>query len=164
MEELIKEKKLPNYTPFDIDIKYKNNQKSINIQGIEIYFPYEIYSNQIKYMEKIIELLNNKINNRINGFGALESPTGTGKTLCLLCSTLAWMNEMRKNKRFGGKILYTTRTHSQITQIIQELKKTCYRPKTAILSSRDNSCINENVKKKSTGTILNIKCRKILHL
>ena len=68
---------------------------------------------------------------------------------------------MRKNKRFGGKILYTTRTHSQITQIIQELKKTCYRPKTAILSSRDNSCINENVKKKSTGTILNIKCRKI---
>ena len=161
MEELIKEKKLPNYTPFDIDIKYKNNQKSINIQGIEIYFPYEIYSNQIKYMEKIIELLNNKINNRINGFGALESPTGTGKTLCLLCSTLAWMNEMRKNKRFGGKILYTTRTHSQITQIIQELKKTCYRPKTAILSSRDNSCINENVKKKSTGTILNIKCRKI---
>ena len=71
------------------------------------------------------------------------------------------MNKMRKNKIFGGKILYTTRTHSQITQIIQELKKTCYRPKTAILSSRDNSCVNENVKKKLSGTILNIKCRKI---
>ena len=158
IESIIKKHILPNFTEFNIDNQYKKNQSSINIQGIDIYFPYNLYHNQIKYMEKIIELLNNKMNEGLNNcFGALESPTGTGKTLCLLCSTLAWLNEMRKQKRYGGKILYTTRTHSQITQVIHELQKTCYRPRTAILSSRDNSCVNENVKQKLSGTLLNIK-------
>ena len=158
--KVLNEHKLPNYIPFEIDEKVKKNHINMNINGIEIHFPYEIYKTQIKYMENVISLLNNKIYNSGDSIGAFESPTGTGKTLCLLCSTLAWMNEMRKQKKFGGKILYTTRTHSQITQIIHELQKTCYRPRTAILSSRDNSCVNDNIKKNTSGTILNIKCRK----
>ena len=158
--EGILELNLPNYVPFEIDGKIKRNQKTINIKGIDIFFPYDVYPNQIKYMNEVISSLNNRINNINNGIAALESPTGTGKTLCLLCSTLAWMNKMRQEKKFGGKIIYTTRTHSQISQIIHELRKTCYRPRTAILSSRDYSCVNEKIKNKASGTLLDIRCRK----
>jgi len=161
MAELIKEHKLPNFTPFQIIGRKKRCQKKIEINGIEIHFPYEVYPNQIEYMKKIIELLDNNINRtNYTNIGALESPTGTGKTLCLLCATLSWMNEMRRKKKFGGKILYTTRTHSQITQIIHELRKTCYWPRTAVLASRDISCVNPKIRQNSSGTILNIKCRK----
>ena len=161
MAQEIKERKLPNFTPFEIIGRKKHAQKKININGIEIYFPYDIYPNQIKYMEKVIELLNNNIKREIyTNIAALESPTGTGKTLCLLCSTLAWINEMRKQKKFGGKILYTTRTHSQISQIFRELQKTCYWPRTAVLASRDICCINPKIRKKTSGTILNIRCKK----
>ena len=72
-------------------------------------------------MEKIIELCNNKLTEKnYEGFAALESPTGTGKTLSLLCSILSWVNEMkiRKQNNYNGKIIYTTRTDSQINQVI----------------------------------------------
>ena len=157
-QELIKN--LPNFTPFEIDNSFSRRQKLININGIDIHFPYEIYDNQKKYMEKVIQLLNNRISINRTNIAALESPTGTGKTLCLLCSTLAWMNEMRRQKKFGGKIIYTSRTHSQISQVIHELRKTCYRPRTAVLSSRDHSCVNSEIRKNISGNILNIKCRK----
>ena len=160
MKEQLINKIQPNYTPFEIDYSSSKKQKIVNINGIEIFFPYNIYDNQRKYMEEVIQLLNTRINSDKTNFAALESPTGTGKTLCLLCSTLAWMNEMRRQKKYGGKILYTTRTHSQISQIMHELRKTCYKPRTAVLSSRDHSCVNQNIRKNISGNILNIKCRK----
>lgn len=36
-------------------------------------------------MENVLNALSNKKH------ALLESPTGTGKTICLLCSTLAWL-------------------------------------------------------------------------
>ena len=138
----------------------KNISNKILINGIEILFPYEPYKIQKNYMEKVIELLNNKSTiEGYKGFAALESPTGTGKTLCLLCSIIAWSNKKKKENIFKGKIIYVTRTHSQISQIISELKKTEYRPKIAILSSREFSCINDNLKKNRDINQLNIICR-----
>lgn len=41
-----------------------------NISGVPVVFPFEPYSVQRAYMEKVIECLNNSSN------GVLESPTG----------------------------------------------------------------------------------------
>ena len=149
---------IPQQPLFPINIEKKKHK--VTIEGVDVFFPYEPYPSQIQYMKSIIKLLNDKIIYNFNGgLAALESPTGTGKTLSLLCASLAWMNEMRKRKKFLGKILYTTRTHSQISQVIKELKKTCYVPRTAILSSRDFTCLHQYFKKDKNGEQLNIICK-----
>lgn len=43
---------------------------------------------------------------------------------------------------------------------MKELRKTCYLPRTAILSSRDNMCVNSAVKVYS-GNALNLKCKQV---
>ena len=139
----------------------KNSQHKIIIQKIEIYFPYEPYKIQEIYMTKIIETLNQKFISKdieFKSLAALESPTGTGKTLCLLCSILGWVNSMRKQNKYFGSIIYTTRTHSQISQIIKELNKTCYVTKIGILSSREFSCINTELKNSLNSAVLDLKC------
>ncbi|NXK81444.1 RTEL1 helicase, partial [Amazona guildingii] len=125
--------------------------------------------------------------------GVLESPTGTGKTLCLLCSTLAWQEHYKDAisarkiaQRLNGvelfpesswgnvapdddiplyytdipKIIYASRTHSQLTQVINELKNTVYRPKMCILGSRDQLCIHPEVKRMESNHMQIYMCRK----
>jgi len=41
-------------------------------------------------MESVLQCLETKSN------GLLESPTGTGKTLALLCASLAWLKKTRE--------------------------------------------------------------------
>ncbi|XP_059642020.1 regulator of telomere elongation helicase 1 homolog [Cornus florida] len=133
------------------------------IRGIHVDFPFEAYDCQLVYMEKVIQSLQDRCN------ALLESPTGTGKTLCLLCATLAWRKSLgdfstSRNGRRGyagsehlgesssqsessnlPSIIYTSRTHSQLRQVIQELKRTNYRPKMVVLGSREQLCIHEEV-------------------
>ncbi|KAK4381734.1 Regulator of telomere elongation helicase 1 [Sesamum angolense] len=133
------------------------------IRGIDVDFPYEAYDCQLVYMEKVIQSLQNKCN------ALLESPTGTGKTLCLLCATLAWRKSLGEFSRGRSErsnirgsqysddelpqsqssnfptIIYTSRTHSQIRQVIQELKRSNYRPKMVVLGSREQLCIHDQV-------------------
>ena len=160
--KLVTESPQPIFKTIPIKKELLIKQTKITIENIEIYFPYEPYSVQIDYMKKVINTLSNKLNNELdcNGYCALESPTGTGKTLCLLCATIGWVNEMRKKKLYNGKIYYTTRTHSQVSQVIHELKKTIYKPSTAILSSREYSCINQSYKFSKNEIPLDIKCLK----
>ena len=143
--------------PLNLPIKMNKNKNSyykFEINQIPIFFPYKPYKNQMLYMEKVIEALNSK------KYAALQSPTGTGKTLCLLCSSLSWIIfNQKKNKRFKGKIIYATKTHTQIDNIIKELNKTIYEPITSTICSRDIFCINDLLKSKYKKNQLNEICR-----
>lgn len=154
------------------------SSQMLTLRGVTVHFPHEPYDVQKRYMEKVIECLQDRVN------GILESPTGTGKTLSLLCSSLAWLEDhkavMQMNtgmqRSFGQnsgsllsqlqslfdqqdsagngsapicpKIIYSSRTHSQLSQAISELKKTNYRyVKSVVLGSRDQLCINPDVQR-----------------
>ena len=54
------------------------------ISGVNVLFPFTPYPAQLQLMFKILQSLNKRKNS------LLESPTGTGKSLALLCSTLSW--------------------------------------------------------------------------
>ena len=150
-------------TLIDINQEKLQKQEKLMIEDIEVYFPYKPYEKQINYMTSIIKILNKKYSSNdinFNPIAALESPTGTGKTLCLLCSILAWVHAKGKVLNFSGNIIYSTRTHSQISQAISELNKTCYEPRIGILSSREFSCANLELKKSLPPSVLDIKCAR----
>jgi len=55
----------------------------LTISGLQLHFPYETpYKAQKNLMFRMIRCLNKEQN------GLLESPTGTGKTLAILCAVL----------------------------------------------------------------------------
>nr|XP_046251810.1 regulator of telomere elongation helicase 1 [Scatophagus argus] len=163
---------------------------SLTLNGVTVNFPFLPYDCQKNYMSKVIECLQKKVN------GVLESPTGTGKTLCLLCATLAWREQFRDTisahkiaARLGGeemlpktplsswgsasasddistyytdvpKIIYASRTHSQLAQVIRELKNTSYRPKVCVLGSREQLCINQEVMRQESNYVKVHMCRR----
>ncbi|KAJ6655864.1 hypothetical protein lerEdw1_004634 [Lerista edwardsae] len=167
----------------------RQNMPKIKLNGITVDFPFQPYKCQEEYMSRVLECLQKKVN------GILESPTGTGKTLCLLCSTLAWKEHFKDAisaqkiaQKLNGaelfpdrplsswgnaatladiptyytdvpKIIYASRTHSQLTQAINELKNTVYRPKVCVLGSREQLCIHPEVKRQESNHMQIHMCR-----
>ncbi|KAL6882066.1 hypothetical protein ACP4OV_011538 [Aristida adscensionis] len=169
-----------------------------SIRGVDVDFPFDAYDCQITYMDRVIESLQQGKN------ALLESPTGTGKTLCLLCASLAWRRTfgqfLRGGRRGGGGgggggasqqplygsqpsgsqqsperssqqhsgypvIVYASRTHSQLRQVIKELKATSYRPKMAVLGSREQMCIHKevgNLRGRAQNNACHYLCKKRL--
>ncbi|KAG2458714.1 FANCJ protein, partial [Polypterus senegalus] len=151
------------------------------IGGIKIVFPCKAYPSQLAMMNSIVKGLN------CRQHCLLESPTGSGKSLALLCSALAWQQaqygkipsspcsccqcnfEKVKEKdedSYEGKrpqvpkIFFGTRTHKQIAQITRELRRTTYSSvRMSILSSRDHTCVHPHV---LAGGNRNEKCRELL--
>ncbi|CAI2375692.1 unnamed protein product [Moneuplotes crassus] len=137
---------------------------SIKVWNYEIKFPFERYDIQRDYMLRVIKACKKREN------ALLESPTGTGKTLCLLCASLAWLEEAKTERQDPSsfekclsrpKIIYCSRTHSQLAQVMDELKATPYRPRTALVASRDHMCIHNEISKAS-GMSLNIACNEAI--
>ncbi|XP_054269334.1 regulator of telomere elongation helicase 1 homolog [Macrosteles quadrilineatus] len=165
----------------------------ITLRDVPVNFPFQPYKLQEDFMSKVIECLQKGVN------GVLESPTGTGKTLSLLCSSLAWLqlkkaqiqanaqglptdsqlsfakvlqSELKKvnatkepgesswgDKLGMTKIVYASRTHSQLAQAMKELKRTNYRHmKSAVLGSRDQMCLHPDLAGE-TGQMKVAMCR-----
>ena len=133
-------KKNKKYFPIKINEEKAKTHKLVNIGGIKIYFPNEPYKIQKTYMEKVISTLNKQ-----GSISALESPTGTGKTLSLLCAVLGWLYQTKNEI----SIYYCTRTVSQINNVLKELKKTCYNLQVSFLASRVHTCLNFGKEKRN---------------
>lgn len=58
------------------------------IGGVKIMFPCKAYPSQLAMMNAIVKGLNNRQH------CLLESPTGSGKSLALLCSALSWQQSL----------------------------------------------------------------------
>ncbi|KAF2310235.1 hypothetical protein GH714_007353 [Hevea brasiliensis] len=180
----------------------KPNPKTKNVYhigGIQVEFPYQPYGTQLAFMGRVISTLD-RAQRDGHCHALLESPTGTGKSLSLLCSTLSWQQnykikhqnadlshqkpnpdamtdplahgggfipetqpssippsvnaeppqpaEANKNqkKKAAPTIFYSSRTHSQISQVIREYRKTAYRVPMAVLASRKHYCTNAHVR------------------
>ncbi|KAK3129502.1 hypothetical protein QOZ80_6BG0480720 [Eleusine coracana subsp. coracana] len=152
-----------------------------HVGGLPVEFPYAPYGTQLAFMGRVIATLD-RARRQGRSHALLESPTGTGKSLSLLCSALAWQRnyplrspdpppaaakdpflhgggfvadetqtqatpgvpEKATKKKNVPTIYYATRTHSQITQVVREYRKTSYRVRMAILASRKHYCVNKN--------------------
>ncbi|KAM8980272.1 ATP-dependent DNA helicase DDX11 isoform X1 [Sarcophilus harrisii] len=58
------------------------------------------------------------------------------------------------------KIYYCSRTHSQLTQFVREVQKSPFGKETRLVSlgSRQNLCVNEEVKRLGSATLINDRC------
>jgi len=68
-----------------------------HIGGLEVEFPYQPYGSQFAFMGRVISTLN-QAQREGHCHALLESPTGTGKSLSLLCSSLAWQQHYKSKK------------------------------------------------------------------
>ncbi|KAK3232012.1 hypothetical protein Dsin_003893 [Dipteronia sinensis] len=181
---------------------YQKPKNAYPVGGIEVEFPYQPYGSQLAFMCRVISTLD-RAQRDGHCHALLESPTGTGKSLSLLCSVLAWQQNLKSKNQyanlshskpnpeattdplaFGGgfvpesqpstippssntetaqpavannknqkkktapTIFYASRTHSQISQVISEYRKTAYRVPMTVLASRKHYCTNEHVRGK----------------
>ncbi len=70
-------------------------------------FPFKPYPSQIGMIDKVIQSLNKNKEHAL-----LESPTGSGKTMALLCGVLAWVEAERAAKNIPKMHVKTLSTTS----------------------------------------------------
>jgi Rad3-related DNA helicase len=110
----------------------------INIRKIDQWrdlFPYEPYPAQVNFMEDVYNTVSNR------GVLLAEACNGFGKTISALSCILPT----------GKQIIYTTRTHEQVRQVLLELKsineKSVKKFSAVNLASRSFLCINHDCRK-----------------
>ncbi|KZC13018.1 ATP-dependent RNA helicase CHL1, partial [Dufourea novaeangliae] len=199
----------------------------------EFPFPFPPYPIQNQFMKELYKCLENA------NLGIFESPTGTGKSMSIICGAVKWLidhEELQKNllnseiaeldekiKKYSNtsddwvfvqteqmqlntkrqalqtklntksieeelllediietsdnsegeeeeeeiyentKIFFCSRTHSQLSQFIGELKKSPYSKLVSVitLASRQNYCINTNIRRLKHLNLMNEHCLQL---
>jgi Rad3-related DNA helicase len=156
---------------------------TLQIRGIHINFPFKPYASQLAMMDRVVQALKHSQN------VLLELPTGSGKSLSLLCAACAWQEGEAKVLRQAQekillqkdgceikdgkgpkegkppkapKVYICSRTHAQLEQLVRELRKTPYSPRMCVLGSREQYCINEDVCRPGTGKSKSEGCKEKL--
>ncbi|RMZ54204.1 hypothetical protein APUTEX25_005360 [Auxenochlorella protothecoides] len=107
------------------------------IGGCDVVFPHQAYGVQLSFMNKCVQSLE-----------------GSGKTLSLLCSSLAWQQREKKRIEDGLPSAYPPSAApppeapapglaTEIAQVVAELRRSSYRPRMAILASKKHYCVNK---------------------
>ena len=103
--------------------------------GAQLLFPYEPYPQQLEFMRDIERVVGNR------GVLVAEACNGFGKTVCSLASLLPT----------NRKIVYATRTHEQVRQVLLEIERINRHADTRFsavnLASRRHLCLNEKCRK-----------------
>lgn len=119
--------------------------------------------------KKLIEDASYAIDN--NKFAIISSPTGTGKTLSLLCTASKYLSKPKSedanlfdllNSKESTKIYYCSRTHSQLSQVINELKECKTKINSVVIGSRKVYCVNPEVNKLKDIDSINDKCKSLI--
>ncbi|KAJ1675081.1 hypothetical protein EV182_001972, partial [Spiromyces aspiralis] len=95
---------------------------SLPISGITVKFPFKPYGSQLAMMNQIIRALQKGTN------AMIESPTGSGKSLALLCATLGWVEHQSRQRM--ERIAKLQEEYSEISNEIsaeQERIASCYK-------------------------------------
>ena len=132
-----------------------------------IKMPYKPYTYQTDACQRLYKALEQKHSKIL-----FESPTGTGKTQVLLSTVFSFLNSKapydptgsRANKQsdYSHRVLYFTRTISQMSQVISEAKKCRFRITGCVLASRKHMCLNKEALAEKTLPKMNKKCKSLL--
>lgn len=135
----------------------------INVDGLRVFFPYECI-----YPEQLAALFEYKRALDARGHGAIEMPTGTGKTITVLSLCVSYQLAHPE----VGKLIYCTRTVPEMEKVLEEMRvlqayveqevgQETARILALGLSSRKNMCINPAVADEGSRESVDGRCRRL---
>lgn len=135
----------------------------INVDGLRVFFPYECI-----YPEQLAALFEYKRALDARGHGAIEMPTGTGKTITVLSLCVSYQLAHPE----VGKLIYCTRTVPEMEKVLEEMRvlqgyveqevgRETARILALGLSSRKNMCVNPAVADEGSRENVDGRCRQL---
>ncbi|KAK0423304.1 hypothetical protein QR680_008071 [Steinernema hermaphroditum] len=87
-----------------------------------------------------------------------KSPVDDADSDLLLDDEEARQSEVEEATLKCTKIYYASRTHSQLEQFLEEIRKTSFEPRVVQLASRQALCVNEEVRSLKNLNLMNERC------